>query len=293
MLNSNHDYYITIKMLTISKNFATKTRWWAGPIFILNLISIIFGIAYLSYSAYTVAWEVFGIILLITFFGNLLLVYLSDGVINKNIPAGNRLNWACYGFLIIIMLAMVGMLEGNTTSSGTYSNAFGIGNAISIVSYFSIEVMGMIIAVWAIRIHPFRSEWQPTHKLAHQSIPHKRVRIIILILSFILLMVMGYFAIATLAGATIASLTSGTVHITAGLVGVYAAEFGGFWVFIALSATIFFLKASRRFNKRLLGNNHLCFRISYQSNTLYSDGCNGIFLSSIICGSRNERRFYY
>ena len=76
----------------------------------MNLFSIIFGIAYL-YPAYTPVWDLFGVILLITFFGDLLFVYLLDGILDKNVPSGNRINWAGYGFIIVMILAMVGMLR--------------------------------------------------------------------------------------------------------------------------------------------------------------------------------------
>ncbi len=77
---------------------AKYLRGFAGAIFLLNLFSIIFGIAYLVYPAYTPVWDLFGVILLITFFGDLLFVYLLDGILDKNVPSGNRINWAGYGF---------------------------------------------------------------------------------------------------------------------------------------------------------------------------------------------------
>ena len=144
---------------------AKYLRGFAGAIFLLNLFSIIFGIAYLVYPAYTPVWDLFGVILLITFFGDLLFVYLLDGILDKNVPSGNRINWAGYGFIIVMILAMVGILGGNFLSSAMYSNAFGIANFIVIISFFAILLIGFIIGGWAVKSQPFCTEWQPSRQL--------------------------------------------------------------------------------------------------------------------------------
>ncbi|TKJ20046.1 MAG: hypothetical protein CEE42_15100 [Promethearchaeota archaeon Loki_b31] len=105
---------------------------------VLNLASIILGIIYLVKPLYSFLWDVFGIILLISLFVNLLLVYLNLDKINNANRLGKRTSLICYFYLVFMIFAMLSLMSGNLSTSVTYSNE-GIENfGAYLTTYFFI-----------------------------------------------------------------------------------------------------------------------------------------------------------
>jgi len=119
------------------------------PTFCLNITSIILGIIYITIPIYTIIWDIFGVILIISLFCNLLLIYLNIKKINKTIKIGKWLNIMCYCFLGVTIFAMLGMSQGIGNIQSTYSNAL-TANLFSYVliyvSFFGLLVFGAVIA---------------------------------------------------------------------------------------------------------------------------------------------------
>jgi len=89
---------------------------------ILNLTSIVLGIIYLAIEVYNIVWDIFGVILLITLFGNILLVYLNTTQINRTTKLGNRINLLCYFYLVYMVFAMLFMVGGNMLIQMNYES---------------------------------------------------------------------------------------------------------------------------------------------------------------------------
>lgn len=92
-------------------------------------------------------WDIFGAILTITLFANLLLVYLNLLKVNKRSRLGFRLYIMGFLFLVFMILAMFGMMQGNLLSSGAISDGFLGGYALTHLCYFGLLTFGMTIGI--------------------------------------------------------------------------------------------------------------------------------------------------
>jgi len=129
---------------------------------ILNMTSIVLGIIYLLTPIYNIVWDVSGIIFLITLFVNILFIYLNSLKLNKTTKMGNRLNISSYFFLIIILISLFCMAQGNTQITQTYFNNASIGWVILVYfSYFGMLAFGFTFSL--IDILNFKNEdlWNP------------------------------------------------------------------------------------------------------------------------------------
>jgi predicted esterase len=147
-------------MEKINKAFTIKNVSYVS--IILNLASIIFGIFYLAIPIYTFIWDIFGVIILLALFGNVLLIWLNSIKLNKSTKLGNRINILCYIYLLFIILAMIGIAFNNFMISITYSNAL-IDNLSSYfrmyLYYFGLLVFGICLAVIDLKNLNNRTIW--------------------------------------------------------------------------------------------------------------------------------------
>jgi len=114
---------------------------------LLNVFCIVSGILYIAIPKYLLLWDVFGVILTITLFENLLLVYLNLLKVNKKSKLGHRLYIMCYVFLVFTILAMLGMMQGNLLNSMAISNGFLGGYALTHLCYFGILSFGIFLVL--------------------------------------------------------------------------------------------------------------------------------------------------
>ncbi|MFX0040223.1 MAG: hypothetical protein ACFFCY_07875 [Promethearchaeota archaeon] len=117
---------------------------------LLNSICIILGIFYLLFPVYLILWDVFGVLLLITFFGNLILIFINSYKKNGRGRFINKMNLLSYVYLAFIILAIVFMMLGNLLVSVTYSNQI-IDNLLAYILislfYFGTFIIGIIYAI--------------------------------------------------------------------------------------------------------------------------------------------------
>ncbi len=115
----------------------------------LNSICAILGIFYLVFPSYSILWDVFGILLLMTFFGNLTLIFINSNKENGRSKFTTKMNLFSYVYLIYIILAIVCMMLGNLLVSVTYSNYL-IDNLLAYtliyLFYFGTLIIGIIYA---------------------------------------------------------------------------------------------------------------------------------------------------
>jgi len=210
---------------------------------LLNLASIVLGIIYLAIQIYSIMWDIFGVILFITLFGNLLLVYLNTIKLNKNTELGNRLNILCYIYLIFIIIAMLLMPASNFLISVTYSNAVidNIGTyGMVIFFYFGVMLLGMFISLVDFKNLDNRELWDLETKGV--LTPSKKI----LLIKKILKIILGLISILTL----LLGIFLAYSLLTAGWVlGMVLPEFAFALSFIILSTTIILLKMINRKKK--------------------------------------------
>jgi len=182
-------------------------------------------------------WDIAGIIYLITLFNNILLVFLSSIKLNKQNKLGGRLNLWGYFFLILVILAMLGMFLGNFLYSVTYPPDFGANLgvfALIYLSYFGLLAFGLFFAYLNIK-HIKNSEvWEP--KMGESTLIKKLIKIFAAIICGVILFIGIDFALLTLFG-TIFSF--GELNAT---LGMFVAQMDLFFVFLNLSITVILLK---------------------------------------------------
>ena len=186
-------------------------------------------------------WDIFGIVLTITLFENLLLIYLNLVKVNKKSKFGYRLHIFCYIFLVFIILGMWGMMQGNLLSSTTISNSFMGGYALNHISYFGILTFGTTLVMIDFLTRKNPKFWgRETRRDGSKYIKILRfkeiVKKIIIITSWIGLCIGAFCAFITLFG---------VFEFVTTQIACFSSQYGVFLSFIFLANTIILLKIKK------------------------------------------------
>lgn len=238
---------------------------------ILNLASIILGIIYLAIEVYNIVWDIFGVILLITLFGNVLLIYLNSAKVNRSTKLGNKINLLCYIYLIFMIVGIILifgsiMLIQMSYTSDILSN---IGKYIALfVGYFGILGFGLGFAYLDFKNLDNREIWDFSTKgnISQSEATRKTKKVLKILLSGLCLFTLAngvYFVFLVFFGAPmgLCQYTQGDfmmsfippLNITAdligpglaglnGVIGCMVAEFATFFSIIMISTTLLYLK---------------------------------------------------
>ena len=209
---------------------------------ILNSSCVIFGILYISLPFYSTLWDIFGIIIPIALFENLLFVYFN---LHKKNLFQMRTRIYSYGYLVIIMFTLVFMMLGNLLLSVTYSNALieNLGAYLLIYfSYFGSLIYGIAFSLLNIKIlhrkdvsiHQFSILFSKSKNFSRLK---KNLRRIITILSRITFYIGLIFGIV---------IMFGSFEVVTTFIAIVSGQFGLFFSLIFLSNTILLLKLKRR-----------------------------------------------
>jgi len=218
----------------------------SSALIFLNLACIIFGIFYLIIPIYNLFWDIFGIILFITLFGNILLVYLNTIKLNKTVKLGTRLNLACYIYLIFIIFGMLIIPISNFLISITYSSAIrdNIGKyGAFFFFYFGILILGGSIAYIDYKNGDNRGLWDL--KLKGAFIHTKNI----LLIKKILKIVLGFFSILTL---ILGILFAFTILFGIWILGIIIPQFAFAFSILFIATTVLSLKILNRKKKEKL-----------------------------------------
>ena len=212
---------------------------------ILNSICIVLGIAYISNPNYSILWDVFGVILLISIFENLLLIFIYSNKNNEKNKFRTKMNLFSYIYLIFIILAMVCMMLGNLLMSVTYSNQL-IDNlgAYTLIYffYFGVLTIGISYAVFGIKTYKNLTLVPQTQDFERRSSRRflkikkilKKVTIIISRTTFIIGIIFGIVSIF------------GSFEVVTTIIAIISGQFGIFFSIIFLANTILLLKLKHR-----------------------------------------------
>jgi acetyl esterase/lipase len=212
----------------------------SSVLIILNLACIILGVFYVIIPIYNLLWEIFGIILFITLFGNLLLVYLNTIKLNKTTKVGNRLNLVSYVYLIFIILGMLIIPISNFFISITYSSLIrdNIGlYGLIFIFYFGILLFGESIAYIDYKKVDNRGIWDL--KIKGDVIQTKKTYLIKIILKTIL----GFFSVLTL---FFGILFAFSILFGVWTLGIIVPQFAFAFSILFLATTILSLKLLKR-----------------------------------------------
>ncbi|MFX1339279.1 MAG: hypothetical protein ACFFDK_11775, partial [Promethearchaeota archaeon] len=111
-----------MKKILNQLNFVLTPKRVSFTVLLLNISSIAFSIPFLIVQSYNILWDIFGFILLSTWFANLLLVHMSSRNINRKTKIGNIINLLSYFYLLFSILAMYIIIRANNQITATYSN---------------------------------------------------------------------------------------------------------------------------------------------------------------------------
>ena len=124
-------YLINLKFHLIfmtSKIFVEKCCKLSG---VLNILTICFGIAYFIVPVHSILLDIFGLILLASWFVNIFIISLDDRNLVKHSAKGRSINRFLFYYLVFFLLGLVLMIL-----SLSLSNFLLIGENTEIISFF-------------------------------------------------------------------------------------------------------------------------------------------------------------
>ena len=85
-----------------------QLRLFCSTIIVLNVVSLVLGVIYYAISTTQLwwLWNVHGVIMIISWLLNMVLVYINDRVLIKSNEIGKRINLLSYIFLVYTIIAM-------------------------------------------------------------------------------------------------------------------------------------------------------------------------------------------
>lgn len=209
--------------------------------FNLNSLCIVLGIIYLIIPTYSYLWDIFGILLSITLFENLLLAYLTSIRVNKSTKLGNRINLICYINIIFTILAYLCMIIGNLllSSSLSYRLIDNLG-AFTIIHFcfFGILVFALSISIINFKNIKNKALWSLS-KEANSVENLRNLRIKKSLKRFLTILTRLTFMIGILFGIVI---VFGSFEILTTFIAMISAQFGIFFSLIFFANTLLFLK---------------------------------------------------
>lgn len=209
----------------------------------LNIISMVLGVLYLAIREYYFVWDIFGVILLMTISGNILLVFLDTLRINRKASLGNLINILGYIYLLSFLMSW-------------FYTAF-ISEGIIYLSYFGLLGYGLFMG-WLNYYSLNKQEvWDLTYSIDQRGNLQIRkvIRKMLMLICFLLVPVGIYACVNTLFGSFIGirppeiieNDTISLIRSFNGIAGIYLACMGITWAFICLSTTVLLLKTLNRY----------------------------------------------
>ena len=226
----------------------------------LNLFCIVLGILYNLNPTSSILWDIFGVILTLTLFENLLYIYFN--LHKRNILRG-KTRMISYVFLIVIIFAIPCMMMGNLLLSVTYSNKIidTLGAyVLTYFGYFSVLIYGLSFALFNIIKLTNIDVLLLNHTF---NMPDKRkylrtkriTRKILVVFSRITFILGIVFAVV---------IIFGSFEVVTTFIAIISGQFGIFFSIIFLANTILLLKlkARRRTTKKFYRTAILGFFVS-------------------------------
>ncbi len=207
---------------------------------VLNSLSLILGLIYLTVKVYSIFWEIFDILLILNLAINFVLIYWLKLKINKKTPIGKRLNILIYAYLAYSALALLFMNFGNLLISMSYENGLTnnlFANLLVYLGYFGMFGLGwylsFIAAMERVNKELWSKEADDSVLIVKKSMGSKIAKYTIISLS--------YFGLAICIITSVTILFGVQIGHTFGYWGVAASQFALSWGLVIASCTIIIL----------------------------------------------------
>lgn len=246
----------------------------------LNLFCIFAGISYIlipfNLLLLDVFWNSFGIILILTFFGNIIYTYFISIKLNRGSKIGKRMKLFCTFYVFYINLSMGMMLFGNFLFGTSFQQGkANIGFWLLILGgYFGNLGLGICLSVFNIRNRNNRDLWSPSVNEVESSAKFLRLRKVTKWSTIIICVIILGFGIYMVYIMTIAPLQD----FSAWLVAIFILPFALFFSFLILNATLYLLKK---------------INLKKRPKLFYSIGILGVLLSTILLLPHISTPFVY
>ena len=138
-----------------------QLRMFCSTTIVLNIVSLVLGLIYYAISTTQLwwLWNVQGVIMIISWLLNMLLVYINDRVLIKSNEIGKRINLLSYIFLVYTIIAMF-MLFFYTFIVSFVDISTSIVIVLALSGFIGIAVFGIILAYLDIKNLENRSVWK-------------------------------------------------------------------------------------------------------------------------------------
>jgi hypothetical protein len=140
----------------------TFKNWCFFSIF-SNLLAISFGIAYLAIPVYNIAWDIFGVVLILTWIANFAIILMNEKYLNKVDDKGKHLNRIVYIYLVYIIIAMLCLVINGLFTTGT-SIPSAFSQAISYIligiGIFGVFLFGLFLTFLDLINFEVRGAWK-------------------------------------------------------------------------------------------------------------------------------------
>jgi len=107
----------------------------------LSAFSLSLGIIYFFFPANSILYDLFGLVLIVSWVLNAALVYFTDIYLNKDFPMGKRINRLSYYYLALFIASILLMAFGVIFSAFIISGALLVLSNIMIISGFLISIL--------------------------------------------------------------------------------------------------------------------------------------------------------
>ena len=138
-----------------------QLRMFCSTTIVLNVVSLVLGITYYAVSTTQLwwLWNVQGVIMIISWLLNMLLVYINDRVLIKSNEIGKRINLLSYIFLVYIIIAMF-LLFFYTFIVSFVDISTSIIIVLALSGFIGIAVFGIVLAYLDIKNLENRGVWK-------------------------------------------------------------------------------------------------------------------------------------
>ena len=137
-------------------------NWCFFSIF-ANFLSISFGIAYLAIPVYNIAWDIFGVVLILTWIADFAIILMNDKYLNKANDKGKHLNRLVYIYLVYIIVATLCLMGNGLFTTGIAVPSI-FSQAISYIfigiGFFGVFLFGLFLTFLDLINFEERGAWK-------------------------------------------------------------------------------------------------------------------------------------
>ncbi|MFX1377307.1 MAG: alpha/beta hydrolase fold domain-containing protein [Promethearchaeota archaeon] len=208
----------------------------------LNLFCTALGILYLLNPVYSILWDIFGVIITITIFENLLYIYIN---LHKRNILRVKTRLLNYGFLFFIIVAIPCMMLGNLLLSSIYSNKLIDTLGAYVLTYFGF--FGILIYGILLALFNFINLSNVDILLLKKSIVFLNIKTVRRVKKISRKIIVVVCRITFILGIIFAIvIIVGSFEVVTTFIAIISGQFGIFFSIIFLANTILLLKLKRR-----------------------------------------------